>query len=286
MSGSTRGSPYGFAPWHQTSWDWRAAGNFIGGGAGCGLVVFAALSPAAGPAQAGLFLAGLALVGIGLFCVSLELGRPLRALNVIRNPLTSWMSREALCAALLAVSVFGILAGVEACRWAAAIAALGFLYCQARLLQGAKGIPAWRDPTLVPLVVATGLAEGGGLFWLGSPVHRAGTLALLGLFVVLVIVRYLVWRIYRHRVDASLAAKAGVALDGAGRRLHYAGTWAPIVLAALAVVAPSPLALALAAAAGLMAAAAGALVKHALVTRAGFNQGFALPQVPVRGVRP
>ncbi len=286
MSDPSRGNPYGFAPWHQTSWDWRAAGNFIGGGAGCGLVVFAALSPAAGPAQAGLFLAALALVGVGLFSVSLELGRPLRALNVFRNPRTSWMSREALCAVLLAATVLGLLAGVEACRWAAAIAALGFLHCQARLLQGAKGIPAWRDQALVPLVFATGLAEGGGLFWLASPVHRAGTLALLGLFVALVIVRYVVWRIYRHRVDGSLAARAREALDGAGRLLHYAGTWAPIVLAALAAVAPSPLALALASAAGLMAAVVGALVKHALVTRAGFNQGFALPQVPVRGVRP
>ena len=39
-------------------------------------------------------------------------------------------------------------------------------------------------------------------------------------------------------------------------------------------------------AAGLCAAAAGARVKFILVTRASFNQGFSLSQLPIRGVRP
>ena len=34
---------HGPAPWRQTNWDWRAAGNFIFGGAGGGLIVFTAL---------------------------------------------------------------------------------------------------------------------------------------------------------------------------------------------------------------------------------------------------
>jgi len=34
------------------------------------------------------------------------------------------------------------------------------------------------------------------------------------------------------------------------------------------------------------AALAGSRVKHALVTRASFNQGFALARLPVRGARP
>jgi phenylacetyl-CoA:acceptor oxidoreductase subunit 2 len=41
---------------------------------------------------------------------------------------------------------------------------------------------------------------------------------------------------------------------------------------------------ALAAVGGLGAALAGAWFKHTLVTRAGFNQGFALLHLPVRGV--
>ena len=31
---------FGPNPWQQTNWDWRAAGNFMGGGAGAGLVVW------------------------------------------------------------------------------------------------------------------------------------------------------------------------------------------------------------------------------------------------------
>ena len=37
--------------------------------------------------------------------------------------------------------------------------------------------------------------------------------------------------------------------------------------------------------AGLLAVAAGAWFKFTLITRAGFNQGFALAHLPVRGVR-
>ncbi len=61
-----------------------------------------------------LILAGLALVGLGLFCVSLELGRPLRALNVIRNPRTSWMAREAWVAGALFPA--GLAAAFGRCR--------------------------------------------------------------------------------------------------------------------------------------------------------------------------
>ncbi len=53
----------GPSPWQQTNWDWRAAGNFICGGAGGGLVVFTALSARRGCAAL-LLLAGLAFVGV------------------------------------------------------------------------------------------------------------------------------------------------------------------------------------------------------------------------------
>ena len=47
----------------------------------------------------------------------------------------------------------------------------------------------------------------------------------------------------------------------------------------------TPPSLPLQALAGGLAAAGGALFKFMLVTRAGFNQGFALPHLPVRGTR-
>ena len=156
---------YGPAPWQQTQWDWRAAGNFVCGGAGGGLIAFAAMSGAQGPVLAVLLLGGLALVGTGLVCVWLEIGRPLRALHVFFNPRTSWMTREGFAALLLMPVVLAAAAGLPGFDWLAAVLALAFVYCQGRILKAAKGIPAWREPLIVPLLVFTGLAEGGGL-WL------------------------------------------------------------------------------------------------------------------------
>lgn len=53
--------------------------------------------------------------------------------------------------------------------WVAVLSALFFLYCQARILSDAKGIPAWSAPALVPLLLASGLAEGFGLAALVAP---------------------------------------------------------------------------------------------------------------------
>jgi phenylacetyl-CoA:acceptor oxidoreductase 26-kDa subunit len=276
---------YGPRPWQQTSWDARAAGNFIGGGLGGGLIVFATVSGATGLALAALILSGLGLVGLGLFCVALELGRPLRAIRVLTNPRTSWMAREAWTATLLFPIGVVAAAGVAGIVWIAAAFALAFVYCQARLLQAAKGIPAWREPLLRPLLVTTGLAEGGGVFLMTAPFHGAATIVTSTLFVALLVARFAVWVAYRRSLRGGVAPQARAALDAAGRVLLAAGTLLPLVLLAVAAVAgalTSPIAVL----AGLLAAFAGAWLKLVIVTRAGFNQGFALTHVPVRGVRP
>lgn len=278
---------YGPMPWQQTQWDWRAAGNFICGGTGAGLIVFAALSGAGGPVLAGLQLGGVALIGIGLVCVWLEIGRPLRALHVFFNPHTSWMTREAFVATLLMPVALAVAAGLPGFEWLAAALALAFVYCQGRILRGARGIPAWREPLVVPLVVLTGLAEGGGLWLLGQPAHAAGRPLLLALVGALVLARALAWLAYRRRLATRTATPALNALDRAGCWLRRAGSWLP--LAALAPVAggwiDGAMAASLVAAAGAAATATGAWLKFTLITRAGFNQGFALAHLPVRGVR-
>ena len=272
---------YGARPWQQTSWDARAAGNFIGGGRGSGLIVFAALSGATGSALSVPILTGLALVGLGLVCVALELGRPLRAIRVLRNPRTSWMSREAWAATLLFPIGLAVAVGAPGLLWIGVALALVFAYCQARLLQAAKGIPAWREPLLVPLLVTTGLAEGGGAFLLTALFHGAATAATVGVFGGLVVARFAVWVGYRRRLAGAVAPGAQSALDGAGQVLLLAGTLAPLVLVAAATFA-GVFALPIAALAGLLAALAGAWIKLVIVTRAGFNQGFALAHLPVR----
>jgi phenylacetyl-CoA:acceptor oxidoreductase subunit 2 len=277
---------YGPDPWRQTSWDARAAGNFIGGGMGGGLIVFTVLSGAAGIERAALLLAGLALVGLGLFSVSLELGRPLRALNVFRNPRKSWMAREAWTSVALVPAVLATAAGVTGASWLALTIALLFVGCQARLLQAAKGIPAWREKTVVPLLVFTGLTEGAGLFFVAAPWHGAATLSLLVAFGVLLLIRIVAWLAYRRRLAGKAAPGAMAALDRAGLVLQVAGTALPLALAAAAGFIAGDAVLALVGVAGLLAAVSGAFLKLVLVTRAGFNQGFALPHLPVRGARP
>lgn len=277
---------FGPAPWQQTNWDWRAAGNFVCGGAGAGLIVLAALGAAVGPALTGIVLAGLALVGLGLFCVWLEIGRPLRALNVFFNPRTSWMAREAFAAVLLFAVGLAAAAGVPGSAWVAAVLALTFVYCQGRMLQGAKGIPAWREPLVAPLIVTTGLAEGAGLFFLTAPFHGAGSQLLLVIFGALLLGRAVLWTAYRRRLTGA-APQAGAALDRTGRVLQLGGTLTPLMLIGL-IVAGALSAMQIppvAAIAGLAAALAGAHLKYTIVTRAGFNQGFALTHLPVRGAR-
>ena len=278
---------FGPNPWQQAHWDWRAAGNFICGGAGSGLIVAAAPSGARGAALTALLLAGLALVGLGLLCVALETGRPLRALNVFINPRTSWMSREAIAAALLAPTTLAAALVWPGLAWLAAPLALVFLYCQGRMLHAARGIRAWRAALVPPLIVATGLTEGLGLLLVGAAWLGLVSVALVGMLALLVVVRIGLWTAYRRQLGDGVAVAANVALDRAGRWLQLAGTAVPVlVLAYLAGPgeAPAGVVAALGLVAGLAATLPGSWFKFVLVTRAGHNQGFALKRLPVRGV--
>jgi phenylacetyl-CoA:acceptor oxidoreductase subunit 2 len=274
---------FGPNPWHQQSWDARAAGNFMCGGAGCGLIVFASL--AGGPRW--LLLAGAALVGLGLLSVFLEIGRPLRAMNVVRHPARSWMTREAMVAPLLFATVAAVAFGgprLAGLGWLPALAALAFVYCQGRMLQAAKGIPAWREPMTVPLIVATGLAEGGGLWLLlAATAGPAATLPWLA-FALALAARFALWLAWRRRLRA--APRALAAIDSAG---HFFKAATLFALAAAVLVAISPLPpsaqIVLQVLAGALALAGGLWFKFTLVTRGAYNQGFALPHLPVRGVR-
>ncbi|MFI4932400.1 MAG: hypothetical protein ACHP83_19310 [Burkholderiales bacterium] len=271
---------FGPNPWQQQSWDWRAAGNFICGGAGGGLIVCAALLNA----PHWLLLWGAAWVGLGLSSVWLEIGRPWRAMHVYFNPRTSWMSREAIVAPLLFAAVAAAWLDVPLMPHVAAGLAAIFVFCQARILQAAKGIPAWREPRLVPLIVATALAEGAGLLLLLVALTDAATWVQWALFALTLLARALAWVPWRERIRA--ARPALIALDRAGM-VFRACTLLPLAIALLAVIAslPADAARALQMVSGVLAVAGGAWFKFTLVTRGAFNQGFALVSLPVRGVR-
>lgn len=273
--------PGAAAPARQGYWDWRAAGNFIGGGAGAGLLVYAAAvpSPTAAPG-----LLGLALVCSGLLCVWFEIGRPWRALNVFLHARSSWMTRESIVAvALIIVGVGAAWYGGRWLPWCTAALALAYVYSQARMLQAARGIPAWRAPRVVPLLIATGLAEGAGLGivaqLLMDPAGLPDWAALL--LIGLVLSRVLALTAYLRGLGPQAApTRAREVLTQFGRRFLGIDA-AAIIAAALAAIAPRHAwALGLA---GLLTALAGGWFKFTLVTRAAYHQGLALPVIPARG---
>lgn len=272
-------------PWLQTHWDWHVALNFLTGGAGSGLLLAAALGAIAGQSLAAPTWVGLLLVAGGLAQVSLHLGRPLRGMNVLLNPHTSWMTREAFVAGpLLAFAALAALLDSTLVGVVVGLLAGAFLYCQARILKEARGIPAWREPRIVPLVVTTGLAEGLALYLLialaagwKDALLPAGV-ALLAMLMA----RFVVWRGYRRALQGHAPQEALAVLDRTEGPFAGAGHMAPLLLLGVAVGVPSaqgPL-VALAALAALFA---GWGAKFAIVTRAGYNQGFSIDHTPARG---
>jgi phenylacetyl-CoA:acceptor oxidoreductase subunit 2 len=276
---------FGPKPWHQSNWDFRAALNFMFGGAGAGLLVLAAFSGLAGNALRAEMLLGMALIGTGLISVWFEIGRPLRALNVAFNPFTSWMTRESFAAgAVFALGLSVVWLGSQVLAQAAALAALVFAYCQGRMLRAAKGIPAWRVPALVWLVFTTALAEGAGLFVVLATLFHTPARGVLAYFSLALIARGLAWSMYRGSVAKSAARPTLAVLDRAGKILIQFGTIAPLALLLLGLFA-ADIARGALLLAGIGALATGWQFKFMLITRAAYNQGFALPHLPVRGVR-
>lgn len=272
-------------PWHQTNWDWRAAGNFIGGGSGTGLLFFATLASGSVDAYRVQALIALALIAIGLTCVWAEIGRPFRALNVFRHPQTSWMTREALVAPPLFIAALAaVWLGGGAPAGIAALLGVAFLYCQARILHASKGIPAWREPKIIPLIIATGFTEGAGLATLlAAFLPGASPRWLAGVLLGALILRRLSWSMYLKALEEKGAPKKALdALRPFGARFEMIGQLMPEMLIVGGIFYGSALPW-LAVLAGAVAAVSGWLLKFTIVARAAYNQGFALPVLPVRG---
>ena len=287
-----------FAPKLQRNWDWRAATNFITGGAGGGLLLVAAwASLGASDVRIPIFLA-LVLVGTGLLSVWFEIGRPWRALKVFRHLSSSWMAREATVAAVLFITgVLALWSNRSALIWLLGLLGAAFLYCQARMLTANKGIPAWRHPRCLPVMLSTGLTEGAGILAISLAFPLAtSSPALAAVLLALLLSRVICWRAYL----------SGLRADGApqGTLKTLQSIDAPLV--AIGHVIPAALIVAswaaapagagkgsaiitgvqiMIVAAGLLAVGSGWVLKYTMVRRAAFTQGFALPHLPVRGRR-
>ena len=276
------------SPRQQRNWDWRAATNFIAGGAGGGLLLFVSMAGLEPDVTRAAILLGLGLIGAGLTCVWFEIGRPWRALNVYRHFATSWMTREAVAAlvlfaaggmALLTVQpLFVVLTG---------ILGLVFLYSQARILAANKGIPAWRHPRSVSLMVSTGLTEGGGfLACVLSVASATADVRLLAGLIALIVIRAYFWKMYLGGLIADGAPDGALkVLRGIDSKFALFGHILP-VLAIVAVLAGMPGRAGFVFVAGILVVAGGWSVKYALVRRAAFTQGLALLYLPARGRGP
>ena len=248
----------------QRHWDARAALNFMLGGSGAGLMAAGALFDPPSPWP---LACALALIAVGLTAVWLEIGKKTRALHVLFNPYTSWMARESFAAALVFPLALGSILTLRLIP-AAAIAALVFLWCQARILRAARGIPAWRAPQVVPLVICTGLAEGAGLALVFSQAPL-----LLAVFALAVAARAWAWLRYDAATKSTTLASAGWSLIALGTAAALAFAVGAVYFAPLAWLA------------ALAAIGTGWRLKFTLVTRASSFQGFSLPHLPVRGTR-
>lgn len=282
----------------QKFWDFRAACNFIGGGAGSSLLVWAALGLLAGLPYFPIALVGLLLVAAGLFMVWLEIGKPWRAFRVFFRPQTSWMTREGIVAMpLFALGAIGILfdadlepllstpSPVVAAIPTAALSLL-FLYCQLRILNSARGLPAWSEPRAMPLLGLSGLTEGLGIYLLLTAILGITPLFMLAIMVILIGARAISWRAYVSGLRRAGAPQMTLAaLIAMGNRYLISGHMLPVILLGLVYFWPDMI-FTFSALAGISATLAGWWFKSVLMTRAAYIPGTVVPHTPVRGRRP
>ena len=273
------------APKQQRNWDWRAAANFIAGGAGGGLLLCASLVNLEPYAARIAILLGIVLIGCGLTCVWFEIGRPWRAMNVYRHAATSWMTREAFVAlALFAAAAWAAFSLEPTFVASAGILGLVFLYIQAQMLAANKGIPAWRHPRCIPLLMASSLTEGAGFVTcLSSPSDFLPAVWVPAGLIALIAARAFLWNRYFGALIAEGAPEGTIkVLSAMEPKFLLYGHVLPTLLVAIAAsgMAGRP---GLLFAAGIMVVAAGWALKFTLVRRAGFTQGAALQRLPVRG---
>lgn len=271
------------SPVLQKNWDWRAAMNFIAGGTGTGLFAATAGATLFAPSLWPTGLLALALVGFGLFCVWLEIGRPWRFINVLFHARKSWMTREALTAMVFFPLGAAALFFSGPLLWfSASIIGLIFLFCQGRILEAAKGIPVWRQQGIVPLIFSTGLAEGLGLFTAIATLTNsipAGQQYLSLALLVFVALRFVAWASYRRQLGLTGAPTQSLKILDQDK---LSITALPQALTAVVILLSIwfPLFLILG---GLMAMISGWQFKYSLITKAAYNQGYAVNHMPARG---
>jgi len=287
----------------QTFWDWKGATNFILGGMGSGVIIMAWLGSVTGVVNAAVLPSintlGAAIMAVGLLTLLFKIGKPMRILNALRRPQSSWMTREMYIAAVfyaaMALTVLPYVLSVP--LWSAgvvsmlngavALLALGFLYAQAQILFAAKGIPAWRAPLIPWMLFASGLFEGLGLLAIIYAAMSSVIISdplLAGVGALLAGANFSLWVSYRQRAKiVGIGPLARQDLAGITPGLAFAGHAVPFALFIGAQLVPAMNIPAVYAVAGIGVLFGGWLWKLTVITKACHQQGFAVPRLPQRG---
>lgn len=268
-------------PRRQKVWHKPAVFNFILGGTGTAVYLLGlVLQWLTLPVGDWYKLAGPALVGLGLLGLTVEAGRPLRSIHIFRGWRHSWMSREAIAAALfLPLALVEWLWPNHYLAAFAGAAALAFLISQGFIVYRSRGVTAWNQPVVPWIMVAASLVSGVGLWlfagaWIFSP--DIDLLVVLGL--ILVLAQAGLWLVYLRGSEDKAMVLAAAALQK--RRSLWAvlgvGTVLPMVLLAGLGLAQAPawLSVATAVLAGLAMVGGSAALKAQLILQAGYLRGI------------
>jgi len=146
------------APTKQKEWGWPAAANFILGGAGTGFYIFTFLTMIFKNPNSALngstpyWMIGPVLVIIGLLCLTIEAGRPLRSPYLFCQLGKAWISREILAFTFFVPTVIlDYFFPHLIFKTCAVLSSLLFMVAQGFILYSSRAIPAW-NLTIIPLI--------------------------------------------------------------------------------------------------------------------------------------
>jgi len=207
----------------------------ISSGLGYGMLFLLALGASSGliPADRWLGLTGLALalafITGGLISSTFHLGHPERAMLALTQWRSSWLSREALAAALtyLPTLIFGfgwvILQDVTGIfmimALMAALGAVATVYCTGMIYASLPPIPAWHHPLTAPIYLGFALMTGAlGVHLLlavfSMPTYWAGSLALVATAAVFGLKIFYWWKSSKQKPTVSIESATGLGQFG------------------------------------------------------------------------
>lgn len=220
-------------------------------GAGLGLLFWFAIAQLHGPLPLSREIAllplglGALLLALGLASAFLHLGRPGRAWRAASQWRSSWLSREAVAAALVfaACVAMGWLvwngvagAALAGASVALAVLAAGTVYTTAGIYFSLRPVPAWSNRFVAPAFLHAAALSGAALFWLllsFAMWHpgRAQVATFVGAAVLYALLKIAYWRhVDLHGQSIDTGAATGLARFGAVRSAEAPHTEANYLL--------------------------------------------------------